>query len=59
MSSKTIFDNNEKREMIKPTDKCMCGHIVRDHTVRIKKRLMNSWVTSECNLCNCEEVNVE
>ena len=48
--------NENRKEMIESTDKCVCGHIVRDHTIKMKKRMMNSWVVSECQLCHCENL---
>lgn len=58
MTEENIGKLSEK-ETIKPVDKCVCGHIVRHHTIRMKKGFFNSGVYARCNLCYCEDIRIE
>ncbi|QMU55065.1 MAG: hypothetical protein GKS07_09335 [Nitrosopumilus sp.] len=58
----TTNENNgklSKKKTMKPSDKCVCGNRVRDHTIHMKKRFMNSWVATQCNRCYCEDISVK
>ena len=33
-----MVTKNKQSEMMEPTDKCVCGHVVRDYTIRMKKK---------------------
>ena len=59
MTTKENNGMSSEKKMIRPMDRCVCGHIVRDHTIRMKKGFFNSGVYTQCNLCYCEDVRAK
>ena len=51
--------NKNYLEMIDTTDRCVCGHMVRNHPITMKKRFTITLVITECKLCNCKDLHME
>ena len=49
--------SNER--IIGPNEKCRCGQAVKDHLLKLHKRMTNAWDSSKCKICNCDGVSLE